>query len=218
MTNKKKIMIVDDHPLIREGVKDLISREPDLCICAEAADNHEALTQLDQQKPDLAIVDLSLANGNGLALIGQMKRRAKSIKILVLSMRDGHIYAKRALQAGAAGYVDKQSTTEELIGALRQVLAGGVYLVSERRAATPIPVYQVGHSDRPSIDALTDRELEVLSLIGGANTTEQIAKGLHLSTKTIETHRLNIKRKLGLDNTPALVRFAVAWEISQGHG
>lgn len=207
-------MIVDDHPLVRRGLRQLVEIEPDLTVCCEAATMADALQLLEQYTPDLAIVDLSLPDGNGLDLIKRMKIRHPEILILVSSMHDEDLYAKRVLRAGAKGYINKQQASEEVIIAARRVLAGKVYLSPEMTER-----FELEHGSTPEspvlspLEHLSDRELEVFELIGHGKTTSAIADLLHLSVKTIETHRANIKLKLGLQSAGELVRSAVEWSL-----
>ncbi len=215
----RRILIVDDHALVRHGLTELISGEPDLEVCAEAADMDEALKQVEQQRPDLVVVDISLQDGNGLELIKRIKAKSANVTMIVVSMHDETLFAERALKAGAMGYINKQEATDQVIDAIRQVLTGHIYLSDEMKDRV---LYGVVTGERPahfsSIEKLSDRELEVFELIGRGFSTRQIATKLHLSIKTIETHREHIKEKLGLKNASELNQHAVRWvlEISQG--
>jgi DNA-binding NarL/FixJ family response regulator len=209
-----KIMIVDDHPLVRTGFRQLIESEPDLSVCYEAANMAQAIHVINNSKPDLAIVDLSLPDGNGLELIKRIHARYHDLPILVSSMHDEDLFAERALRAGAKGYINKQEVGEQVIAALRQVLAGKVYLSSHMLARLAQELS--GKPDRSSqspVEHLSNRELEVFELIGHGMATGEIADRLHLSVKTIETHRANIKSKLRLSTAGELIRSAVQWTI-----
>lgn len=209
-----QIMIVDDHPLVRTGFRQLIESEPDLVVSYEAANMAQAMHQIKHNKPDLAIVDLSLPDGNGLELIKRIHARYPDTPVLVSSMHDEDLFADRALRAGARGYINKQEAGDQVIVALRQVLAGKIYLsqhMSERLAHEPSG--KSTDSTQSPIEHLSDRELEVFELIGHGMATGEIAERLHLSVKTIETHRANIKSKLGLSSAGELTRRAVQWTI-----
>ena len=191
-----RILIVDDHPVVRRGTAELIADEPDLEVCGEAADMSDALRQLETTRPDLALIDISLKTGSGIELIKQAKARNDKIKMLVCSMHDEVLYAERCLRAGAMGYIMKQEDTDQLIYAIRRVLAGKIYL-----SLTMTDRLLKGLADRDqesgpsSINLLSDRELEVFEGIGEGLTTSQVAERLHLSIKTIEAYRENIKKK-----------------------
>ncbi|MBI1871705.1 MAG: response regulator transcription factor [Chlamydiae bacterium] len=216
---KARIFIVDDHPIVRQGLIQLINQESDLVPCGNAEDACQALENIEKLKPDVAVVDISLKGMNGLDLIKNLKVRCPHLPILVLSMYDESIYAERVLRAGAKGYIMKQEATEKVLVAIRRVLEGQVY-VSEVLASKIIeklvnhPTLE-NHSD---MDRLSDRELEVFQLIGKGYGTRQVAKELHLSVKTIETYREKIKEKLDLENATALVRSAVQWVQSENVG
>jgi DNA-binding NarL/FixJ family response regulator len=211
---KVQIMIVDDHPLVRTGFRQLIESEPDLSVCCEAANIAQAVQQIMNTRPDLAIVDLSLPDGNGLDLIKRIHARHKDILILVSSMHDEDLFAERALRAGAKGYINKQEAGDEVIVALRQILAGNIYLSSHMSARLAQEVSGIARNPADSpVKHLSDRELEVFELIGHGLGTGEIASKLHLSVKTIETHRANIKSKLGLNSASELTRSAVQWAI-----
>lgn len=208
------VFIVDDHPLVRHGLIQLIEGEPDLQICGDAADGAEALRRIAEIKPDLTVIDISLQDGSGIELIKQIKEKSPDTRMLVSSMHDESLYAERALSAGAMGYVSKESPVEMLLEAMRQVLSGRIYLSS--RMADRVLHRAVHRSEeklRSPLDTLSDRELEVLSLIGRGLSSRQIAEMLHLSVKTIDTYREHIKSKLDLKNANELVRYAVAWTL-----
>ncbi|MGD2218050.1 MAG: response regulator transcription factor [Gemmatimonadales bacterium] len=211
-----RIVLVDDHALVRRGLAEMIDRESDLEVCGEAADVSEALDLIETAEPELAIVDITLKEGSGLELIKQIKLRYPAVRMLVLSMHDEKIYAERALRAGATGYLNKEEPADKVIEAVREVLAGRIYL-SGQMADRILQRLVDRESDleRSPIDALSDRELEVLELIGRGLTTSQIAKELHLSRKTVDTYRENLKAKLQLSTAAELVRFAVAWTLDQ---
>jgi DNA-binding NarL/FixJ family response regulator len=211
-----RIVLVDDHALVRRGLTEMIDREADLEVCGEAADASQALDVIETTEPELVVVDITLKEGGGLELIKQIKVRHPSIRMLVLSMHDEKIYAERALRAGATGYLNKEEPADKVIEAVREVLAGRIY-VSGQMADRILHrlVDREADLERSPIDALSDRELEVLELIGRGLTTRQIAKQLHLSRKTVDTYRENLKAKLQLSTAAELVRFAVAWSLDR---
>ena len=209
-----KILIVDDHPLVRAGLAQLIGDCPDLEVCAEAADMAEALKQIDSTNPDLAIIDLSLAGGSGLDLIEHIKSRNRNILMLVASMHDEMLYAERVLAAGARGYINKQEAQDSIIRAIRQVLSGKVYL-SEAMTERMLNGMVDAGPEKRDIDSLSNRELQVFELIGQGVPSSQIASQLNLSIKTIETHQAHIKRKLGLGSAHELNQRAIRWAMDQ---
>ncbi len=210
-----RILIVDDHPLVRAGIRHLLAAEPDLEICGEAADMPEALRLVQAQDPDLVIVDLALSSGSGLDLIKHIRARYAGVLTLVSSMYDEMLYAERVLAAGARGYVSKQSAPSTLIIALRRVLAGQIY-VSER-ISKRLPRKKPGKAQTPTIklESLSNRELTVFQLIGEGRDTQAIAEHLNLSKKTIESHQANIKKKLQLDSARELTRRAALWHMER---
>lgn len=212
-TQIARVLIVDDHPVVRRGLAELISDEPDLEVCGEASDAPDALRQVETRRPDVVVVDISLQSGNGIELIQQIKERDERIKTLVSSMHDESLFAERALRAGAMGYINKQEPTEKVIDAIREVLSGQVYL-SARMANRLLQSVVGGETlEQDPIGSLSNRELEVFELIGQGLTTKKIAGRLHLSPKTIETHREKIKTKLNLSNSTELSRRAVQWVL-----
>lgn len=212
-----RVLIVDDHPLVRAGIAALIGGEPDLEVCGEAGTFGEALELARGTGPDLAILDLSLAEGSGLELVKRLKRGEHDIRILVCSLHDESLFAQRALNAGAMGYINKQEATSNVIQAIRRVLSGKIYL-SKRMTERLLQGFAGGElvGAMPPIRSLTDRELEVFSLIGRGLSTSRIAEQLHLSVKTVEAHREKIKKKLNLDSGSELMRYAVQWTLEQG--
>ena len=208
-----KVLIVDDHPLVRVGLKTLISRESDLVVCGEAAGFHEALRLAQEMTPDVAIVDIALADGSGLALIKRLHARFPDLRLLVCSMHDESLFAPRVIKAGAHGYVGKQEASENVVEAVRRVVAGKVYLSD---TMTQHMLQGLSRGSPLSVDDLTDREIEVLSLIGHGLKTTQIAEQLHLSVKTVETHKEKIKRKLNLSSGVELTRYAAQWVFDEG--
>ena len=209
---KKAILIVDDHPVLRRGLASLIESEPDLAVCGEAATCQAALQAIRQRKPDLVIVDLGLEGCDGLDLIKEMKHQHPGTPALVLSMHDESLYAERALRAGARGYVTKQQLDETVLIAIRRLLNGEMYMSEKigERFAQKFLAGRTLEKDSP-LAVLIDRQLEVFRLIGQGQGTRQIAKRLHLSIKTIESHLEHIKQKLTIDSGAELVRRAIQW-------
>jgi DNA-binding NarL/FixJ family response regulator len=206
-----RVLIVDDHPIVRLGLKELISEEPDFEVCGEAENVAEALRQVEAQQPDVVIVDISLDGENGIDLIERVKARFPSVKTLVSSIHDETLFAGRVLRAGAMGYVSKREAIRCIVDALRQVMRGEVYL-SSRMASRLLHRAVVGQSlDQDPVETLSNRELEVFEMIGQGMTTLQIARRLSVSPKTVETHRKKIKMKLSLQNSTQLSRCAFQW-------
>lgn len=211
-----RILIVDDHAMVRMGLKELIENEPDLEVCALAESSSRAVEALQDVTPDLVIVDLSLPDRNGLELIKQLAARQSPPKMLVHSMHNEKLFAHRVLKAGAKGYVSKEADADEIIAAIRKVLSGGIYLREEiSQHLLQITAGADPARQRTGIKGLSDRQLEVLELLGRAMTTREIADRLNLSVKTIETHRESIKEKLGLKNNNELIRRAAEWWLNQ---
>lgn len=203
-------MLVDDHPVMRQGLVQLINQEPDLSICGQYEDAATAFAAIPTLNPDLAIIDLSLKGSSGLELVKSSRASFPKLRLLVLSMHDETLYAERVLRAGAAGYIMKEEATENVLAAIRQVLGGGVYL-SEKMSAKLMHQW-VGTSPRSggsALERLSDRELEVFGLIGQGKATREIAQHLRLSIKTVESHRAHIKEKLNLKDANELVHTAV---------
>ena len=218
MTNDETIVstvfVVDDHPMVREGIASSIARTSDLRLCGEADHIDAALQQIPDLVPDLVIVDISLRGGNGIDLIKQLKSRFPTMKMLVHSMYDESIYAERALRAGAMGYIDKQTAHETVVEAMRAVLAGKTFVspeMTDRIVRGRIGAGSTG--GQTAVDGLSDRELEVLTLIGRGRMTRSIANELHLSVNTIDTYREKLKSKLNLPNGAELSRFAALWVL-----
>ena len=208
----KRIVIVDDHPLFRKGLEQLIHSDSAFAVCGEANNASEAMEVIRKLHPDLAIVDLSLPGANGIELIKNIRAEFPKLPILVLSMHDESLYALRALRAGAEGYVMKHEAMANVIQAIHEVFNGRPYL-SPAMAAQVITkfAHRGSQSEADAVERLSDRELEILELIGKGNEVRQIAKLLHLSPKTVETHRAHIKEKLNLQNARQVTRFAVQW-------
>ena len=213
---KKTVFVVDDHPIVRQGLTLLIDREADLSVCGEAEEMHAALRAIPTLHPDILIVDISLNGPDGLELLKNVRITWPRLPVLVLSMHDESIYAERALRAGANGYIMKQEATEKVLVALRRILSGEIY-VSSRVANSMLQHYVRGAnpSEHSSIAELTDRELEVFRLIGEGHGTRQIAEALHLSVKTVESYQAHIKEKLCLRSARELVQHAVQWNVRE---
>jgi DNA-binding NarL/FixJ family response regulator len=207
---KRKIMIVDDHPITREGIARRISSEGDMMVCSEAESAQEALQIIEKQQLDLVLLDISLEASSGLDVLKDLRMRFPELHTLILSMHEESLYAERALRAGARGYIMKGASPEKLIQAIRQVLAGEIYL-SESMTKTALARIGNGKHSPYTIEDLSDRELEVFQLIGRGFGTREIATALHLSVKTIASHRENMKLKLNLKSSSALVQHAIHW-------
>ncbi|HEY5043173.1 MAG TPA: response regulator transcription factor [Verrucomicrobiae bacterium] len=217
--NRKRILIVDDHPMMRQGLAQLIGAETDLAICGEAENAERALDSIGDLKPDLVLADISLPGKNGLELIKDFHAMQPGLPVLVISMHDESLYAERVLRAGGRGYIMKQEGGKKLMQAIRQVLEGKIY-VSEKMSAEILEMFsgrRAGTESSP-VEKLTDREFEVFQLIGQGKGTRESAEKLHLSIKTVEVHRANIKAKLKLKSASEMIRFAVRWSESQGSG
>jgi len=205
-----RVLVVDDHPVVRQGLRLLIDHEPDLEVCAEAETAADALEAIAEHKPDVALVDLSLKGASGLELIKDIRVRHADLPVLVLSMSDEGVYAERALRAGATGYLMKEAATDEVLTALRRVLDGGIYLSDAVASRLLAQLVRGVPADGGSpVDRLSDRELEVFGLIGRGLGTGEIARRLHLSPKTIETYRAHIKQKLNLADATELLQHAI---------
>src|ERR1700739_877347 len=215
-TKKSRVFVVDDHPIVRQGLALLVNREDDLVVCGEAEDAHAAIQSLAASKPDILIVDISLNGPDGLDLLKDVRMRYPELPVLILSMHDESIYAERALRAGAQGYIMKQEATEKVLVAVRRILSKEIY-ISERIANRMLQRYIGNRSaERPSsIADLTARELEVFRLIGEGHSTRQIAEELHISVKTVESYQAHIKEKLSLRSARELVQHAIQWSISE---
>lgn len=211
-TQKSRILIVDDHPVLRRGLAALIESEPDLTVCGEAADTRTALEAIEECEPDIAIIDVALDASDGLDLLKEMRNRHPGLPALVLSMYPEAVYAERSLRAGARGYISKQQLDDTVLTAVRKILAGGTYMSEtlKDRLATKFVNGKTLDSGS-TLDVLSDRELQVFRLIGQAKTTREIADSLHLSIKTIESHREHIKHKLGLSTAAELSQRAALW-------
>lgn len=214
---KRRILLVDDHPLLRKGIGQLINEQEDLMVCGEAADRASALAAIERCQPDLAVIDLSLKEDLGLELIKDCRAQFPALLILVLSMHDERFYGERVLRAGARGYIMKAEASDKVLTALREVLNGGVFV--SRSVAEQILDNVSGtprQAEGNQWSKLTDREAEVFGLIGKGYGSQQIGRRLHLSVKTIETHRANIKQKLGLASSQDLLQNAILFAQQGG--
>ena len=207
-----RILLVDDHPMVRERLAEIINRENDLAVCAEAADRQGAIEAVQTTQPDLAIIDLALKNSSGLELIKDLHARWPKLLMLVVSMHDELLYAERVLRAGARGYITKQEATRNILLAIRRVLNGNVYL-NEKTATTVIArlTSKPQAGDGSIADLLTDRELQVFELTGNGLSTKEIAGQLGIDVKTVETYRVRIKDKLNLQGSSELLQLAIRW-------
>ena len=211
-TDPKRIFLVDDHPMVRERLAQLIEQTADLQVCGEADNVPEAIDAIGRVSPDIVIVDLSLRNSSGLELIKDIKARGWRFPLLVLSMHDETMYAERVLRAGAAGYISKQEDSQEILRAIRRVLEGKIYLNAEVAAGVLHRIVgSAGQDMRNPVETLADRELEVFQMIGNGHSTRRIAGMLGLSVKTVESYRARIKEKLALDDGVQLLQRAVQW-------
>ena len=210
--NRKRILLVDDHAVVRFGIAQLINRQSDLVVCGEEEDARKALDAIIRLKAELIIADLSLKDSSGLELIRNIKAQFPALPILVVSVHDETVYAEIAFRAGALGYLMKQEALEKIVTAIRRVLTGSVY-VSDALGAKMLQHQVRGHTDvqQPAIKSLSDREVEVFHLIGQWKKTKEIAGELHLSVKTVEYYREQIKRKLNLKDASELTQYATAW-------
>jgi DNA-binding NarL/FixJ family response regulator len=210
---KSRVFLVDDHAMFREGLRQVIEREPDLTVCGDAAGAEEALPGVEKLMPDLVIVDLSLSGGTGIDLIKTLRAKYENLPILVVSMHEESLYAERALHAGANGYVMKQEPAKTVKAAIHKVLAGDMHL-SEKMSAAMLKKLMRGGTDEPAespIEKLSDRELEVFRMLGQGKMTREIAHELGLSIATINSFRNRIKEKLELKNAAELVLHAIQW-------
>ena len=213
IARKSRIFLVDDHPLVREGLTNLISGQNDLMVCGEAEDSAEAISGIAKMRPDVALIDISLKNESGLELVKNLDSQFPLVALIVLSMHDETLYAERALRAGARGYVMKRETTKNVLASIRRVLEGGVY-VSER--VVNAMARSLGSSPKAAasspVECLSDRELEIFRLLGQGRTTSQIADDLHLSVKTVQAYCARAKEKFGVNSLGELLRAAIRWE------
>jgi DNA-binding NarL/FixJ family response regulator len=205
---------VDDHPVVREGLAEMINRQPGFRVCGEAEDRARALAAIETCKPDLAIVDLALKDSSGIELIKDIRARHPQLRVLVVSMHDEMVNAERVVRAGASGYVTKEEAATRIVSAIQRVLEGGIY-VSDR-VTSQITAKLAGRPQGAALETLADRELQVFELIGEGLSTQQIAERLHLGAGTVETYRARIKEKLLLKDAHELLQSAIHWNRGQG--
>ena len=212
---KRRVFLVDDHPLVREGLTNLINGQNDLVVCGEAEDSAAAITGITKARPDVVLVDISLKNESGLELVKNLENQFPLVALIVLSMHDEALYAERALRAGARGYVMKRESTKSVLASIRRVLEGGVYVservvnsMARRISSSPKRV------ESSPVERLSDRELEIFRLLGQGRTTAQIAEDLHLSLKTVQAYCARAKEKFGVSSLGELLRAAIRWEDS----
>jgi DNA-binding NarL/FixJ family response regulator len=214
--SKARVFLVDDHAIVRDGLAQLIQREADLEVCGEAASAEEAVEALSKCRADIAIVDISLGGANGIELIKNLKALDHDLRVLVLSMHDETHYAERALRAGATGYVMKRAGREQILQAVRKVLSDEIFVSEDiNKSMLHQYLHGSGGAEASPISNLSDRELEILTLLGRGLGSKEIADRLHLSQKTVDSHRTHMKEKLSLKGAPELIRFAFEWVNSQ---
>src|SRR5437660_10952216 len=211
---KSRVVLVEDHPMFREQLAQLINKEPAMTVCGEADNIHDAFQLIETKAPNIAIVDLTLKGPSGLELIKNLKAKAIDVPVLVLSMHDEALYAERVLKAGARGYLTKNEVSKEVMIGIHSVLGGEIYLPA-RIASRILESVAIGRKDENGISQLTDRELEVFELIGHGRSTREISNCLHLGMSTVDTYRARIKTKLHLENSSQLCHEAIRW-VSTG--
>jgi len=210
---KRRVFVVDDHPLVREGLTNLINSQSDLMVCGEAKDSSEAIEAITKEPPDVAIIDISLTNESGLELIKNLVKQFPQVAVVVLSMHDETLYAERALRAGARGYVMKHETSKSVLASIRRVIEGDIY-VSERivnRMALRLTSARRRAGSSP-VERLSDRELEIFQLLGQGRTPSEIARDLNLSLKTVQAYCARAKEKFGVNSLTELLRAAIRWD------
>jgi DNA-binding NarL/FixJ family response regulator len=213
-----KVLIVDDHPIFREGMKVFLESDPGLSVCGEAADVESALQLVGSANPDIVLVDLSLDGSNGLQLIDQVRRNYPRVRMLVTTMHSELIYGERCIRAGANGFINKQEASANILSAIRRIMQGELYLSRELVARLVMKTGSVDQSNGSPVSGLSNRELEVFTLLGSGLSTKRIAGQLKLSTKTVDTHKEHIKRKIGASDNSQLVVRAVEWVMSTNSG
>jgi len=214
-----RILVVEDHPLVRRGIIDMVAREPDLVVCGEAATAADAMKLVESAKPHLVIADVTLGDGNGIDLIRQIRALGGNLPVLVLSMREESLFAERAIRAGAQGYVSKSAPSERLISAIRQVLRGELALsqhIAERLIRRAAGLHAPNPQSAAIPENLSDRELEIFEMFGRGLTVAEIARRLRISAKTVQAHRENIKAKLELGTSTEVTRYAALWTDGAG--
>jgi DNA-binding NarL/FixJ family response regulator len=214
--NKKRVLIVDDHPIVRDGLITIIDHDKDLTVCGEADEPQEALKAISELRPDVVIVDITLKDSDGIELTKSIKARYPKLPVIVLSIHDESVYAERALRAGAQAYLMKEVVSDNIVTAIRTVLSGEIYVSNTigKKMLRKLAAGKVGTIGGP-MDSLSDRELEIFRLIGQGYKPSKIAKSMHLSVKTVETYRARIKEKLNLADADELLRYAIQWVSSE---
>lgn len=213
---KRKVFLVDDHPLVREWLTNLINQQPDLAVCGESESAPQAVQRIAASRPDLAIVDISLKDSSGVELIKQLKESSPEVAVLVLSMHDESLYAERVLRAGARGYIMKRETTRKVVDAIHRVLEGKLYISEQISEAMAMRVAEGRNSaPRSPVEQLSDRELEVFEMLGQGSGTRQIAEALRVSLKTVQAYCARMKEKLNLTSGTQLLREAIRWNESK---
>jgi DNA-binding NarL/FixJ family response regulator len=213
VARKSRVFIVDDHPLVREGLTNLINGQDDLIVCGEAKDSVQTINGIVKARPDVALIDISLENESGLELVKQLRSQFPQVALIILSMHDEGLYAERALRAGARGYVMKHETSKSVVASIRRVLAGGVYVSGKivKRMAIRLASSREALARSP-VERLSDRELEIFRLLGQGRTTSQIAGDLNLSLKTVQAYCARAKEKFGVTSLTELLRAAIRWD------
>jgi DNA-binding NarL/FixJ family response regulator len=214
MNNLNKILIVDDHPIVVQGFTQLLEKEPDLTVCGSAFSMGDAREKIRELLPDLVLLDISLGGQNGLELVKDLAKEAPETLILVVSLHDESVYAERSLRAGARGFIMKTEPIEKIVTAVREVLKGNIYASDALKGSILKRMQNPRNLESTPVDTLSDRELEVFSLIGEGMTTRRISEALNLGIKTVETHKLKIRKKLNLGTGNELTRYAVEWRIN----
>ena len=210
---KSRVLIVDDHPLVREGLANLINAQHDLMVCGEAEGSTQAITRIRKAQPDVALIDISLKNESGLELVKDLRSQFPQVALIVLSMHDEALYAERALRAGARGYVMKREASKNVLASIRRVLEGGVYVSGRVASRMALRLGSPGEAASSSpVERLSDRELEIFRLLGQGRTTAQIASDLNLSLKTVQAYCARAKEKFGVTSLTELLRAALRWE------
>ena len=213
VARKSRVFIVDDHPLVREGLANLINAQHDLMVCGEAEDSTQAITRIHKARPDVALIDISLKNESGLELVKDLRSQFPQVALIVLSMHDEALYAERALRAGAQGYVMKREASKNVLASIRRVLEGGVYVSGRVTSRMVLRLSSPGKAASSSpVERLSDRELEIFRLLGQGRTTSQIAGDLNLSLKTVQAYCARAKEKFGVTTLVDLLRAAIRWE------
>lgn len=216
-TDHIRVYLIDDHPAVREAIRDTVEGSIDMEVCGEASTAEEAFSQIEELRPDVAIVDISLNDAHGLDLVQNVRSQCPDVEMMVFSMYDEHVYAERAIRAGASGYLMKSEPTKNILDAIRAVNDGEIYL-SRKMSSQILNKVAMGRTSEPrfAIDELTDREMAVFQMLGEGYSVEDIEDRLNLSRKTIETYRRRAKEKLGFDTVSELLRYAVQWTYRQG--